>query len=198
MRCNTVFSAPFMVIILLIVSRGVGAIPIQQNVVDNYVQLNHFGPVGQSFIAEYSQVSATVWISDYNQQVDPSDFEISYDVYEGTGTAGLLVGSGEFSVPTDGYLGWATLNLSEYVLQIGDTYSIMLNNGNARWSIGFSETDSYAGGQMILSQDPHNLFPDYSQYDLAFQLDSVSVTEPSGVFLMLIAIFSYRRRHHVS
>ncbi len=172
----------------LSVSGVVNALPIQQNVVDNYAQIQHFGPVGQSFVAEDIYVTADFWITEYNQFVAPSDYDISFSLYEGTGTGGNLVGAGSLSGLSDGFLGWAGFDLSAYILNIGSTYSLMIDNDNARWGFGFAESNLYSSGQLILSQDPTNIFPNYSQYDMAFRINPVQVTEPFSIILFLMGI----------
>ena len=174
----------------LALSGTVYALPIEQNVVDSYGQINHFGPVGQSFVAEDSFVTADLWITEYNQHIDPTDYDISYYLYEGTGSSGALIGGGTYSGLTDDYAGWVEFDLSMYSLNVGSTYSVMVYNDNARWGFGFTQSDLYSGGQLLLSQDPNNSFPGFDQYDAAFRINptTASVPEPSSVALVLLGI----------
>jgi hypothetical protein len=172
------------IVFFLAIAASVRASPIYQDAISTYAQIRHFGPVGQSFIAEDNHVRAKFWIAECNQHIAPSDYDIDYYLYEGTGADGTLLGSHKYFGLTDGYIGWIEFDVSEHALTIGNTYSVMLNNDNARWGFGFAKSDHYAGGHLILSQDPHNTFPGSELYDATFQI----VPEPSSTALLLMGI----------
>ena len=122
MKVLSIARVSLIILSCLAISGAVYALPINQEVIDNYGQIHFFGPVGQSFIAEDNHVVANLWTTEYNQHSAPSDYDITYYLYEGNGAGGTLLDSGIFSGLIDGYWGWAEFDLYDSSLTIGNIY----------------------------------------------------------------------------
>ncbi len=147
--------------------------PIHQDVVDTYAQIRFHEP-SQNFLAEHSNVVVSVWISEYNRQVNDDSF--FFNVYD---TQGSRVTGGTITGMTDDYLDWVELDISDTDLTIGETYTVVLTNDTARWGFGYATSDKYSGGELFSSQNT-DLVPANRSYDLTFRVTPVPQALPSS------------------
>ncbi len=123
------------------------AFSIIQDFSDGDVSIKLFQP-GQSFTAEDSRIDiigAYVW--DRNDR-GQDDNTIDFFLYEGNGIMmqDALIISQEITLP-DGFSGYADVDVSSYVFNVGSQYTFFLDNNVARWDVELTwNTDPYSGG----------------------------------------------------
>jgi hypothetical protein len=159
------------------------AASIVQDSADAAYQINFHSPLGQTFTAEDSWIdSIGFYIQDFNPHIAPDDFDIGVSLYEGVGSSGNLLGSGIYNTLTNGYVGWADIDFSSVVLNVGSTYTAIVTDNTVRWGLSLSaNSDVYSGGSAIIFNE---LRPNS---DLRFRVlaSSKPVPEPASVLGLL-------------
>lgn len=116
-------------------------------------QVQAFEPIGQSFTAIDSNVTAGLYFDVSNPSpIAVNNDSIQYDLYAGTGTAGALLGSAAFFL-ADGFLGYHVVDFSAINLIIGNVYSLVASviGGSKYWGVQSFNNDVYSGGTRIFN-----------------------------------------------
>lgn len=139
-------------------------------------QVNYYEPIGQSFTAEDSLVSAGLYFDAINASEDNDD-QVAYSLYEGAGTSGTLLASSSFSLLT-GFEGFHMVDFSSVSLSVGNVYSLTASiiGDSSHWGIKTSNED-YAGGNSI----GNGVAP---SFDFALHIKPTTVPEPATLALL--------------
>lgn len=145
--------------------------------------------VGQSFTAEDPLIaSAGVYVVDFTIGSVASDTTIEYQLFEGFGTSGTLLGSRTFSGLSDGFAGYALVSFAGIPLTVGSTYTLMVSNDTTQWGVQSAFVDDlhpdyYTGGQALLWPTGEAGTP---PRDLRFEVlpEKVPVPEPATMILL--------------
>ena len=114
-------------------------------------QILAFSPIGQTFTAEDAFIQSIGFsLADFNPTFAPDDFSITVKLYEGIGTSGLLLGSGVFDQLVDDFNGWADVDFTSVVLNVGNSYTAIVEDDTVRWGVEAFNENLYLGGQAIL------------------------------------------------
>ena len=112
-------------------------------------------PIGQTFTAlsDYRLTHVSFYVADMNASVAPEDRSVTFELYEGVGTTGRLLGRREVDGLTDGFKGFVSADFSSVTLVDGHAYTAVLTNDTQRWgrvAIG----NQYAGGTALYADAP--------------------------------------------
>ena len=112
-------------------------------------------PIGQIFtaISDHRLAYAAMYMGDMNAAVAPDDHTVEFQLYEGIGTSGRLLGTRESPVLADGFAGWVAVDFGAVTLQAGAIYTIVLENDTARWG-RMACGNQYAGGMALYAGAP--------------------------------------------
>ncbi|MFB3894245.1 MAG: hypothetical protein ACE15C_19745 [Phycisphaerae bacterium] len=107
-------------------------------------------PIGQTFtaISDNRLSMVSMYVADMNASVAPTDYSITFSLYEGIGTQGRLLGTRAYTALSDGFSGYAAVDFSSVTLVDGEMYTVALSNDTARWGrvvVG----NQYAGGTAL-------------------------------------------------
>jgi hypothetical protein len=155
------------------------------------VQVEYFGPIGQSFTAIDDQlVSIGFKLGTLNQGF-PND-PVTVDLYSGTGTGGTLLASDTLTLPASlDYTAFTNFDFSGTTLTVGGIYSavVSIDGSSPHTGIGLSLTDTYSGGTAF-SQNLGDAGCNPGACDLAFQVVGTSaagaVPEPATWAMMIL------------
>ncbi|HPM83234.1 MAG TPA: PKD domain-containing protein, partial [Candidatus Anammoximicrobium sp.] len=112
-------------------------------------------PIGQTFTAISDNRLDTIsfYVSDMNASVAPTDYSLTFELYEGIGTSGRLLGRREYVGLSDGFSGFIAADFSSVTLVDGDMYTAVLTNDTARWG-RVACGNQYAGGTALYAGSP--------------------------------------------
>jgi hypothetical protein len=145
-------------------------------------QIQAVEPLGQTFQAEDSSIrSIGFYLTDLNPQF-PTDHSVSISLYQGEGSAGLLLGSRTINGIPDGFPGFVAADFSSVTLTVGQTYTAYLSDATPRWGVAVGEPNPYANGQAIALGD---FRPDL---DLLIEVVPHATPEPATLPLLGIAL----------
>ena len=135
-------------------------------------QIDYFEPIGQSFLAEDSNVSIALNIKAINPSSPNSD-PLSFSLYEGDGFNGSLLDSQEFVV-SDDFEGWYDVDFSSNDLNVGTTYTVgaTVLGTSPFWGVRDSNS-TYENGSGYLTYLRSPLYEGESGFDLAFRVTPV-------------------------
>jgi len=151
---------------------------------NGWYQIQHFEPIGQSFTAEESHsLLAGMYVGDGNESHAPNDYLITIKLFSGAGifTSDHELLSQEVDLHSIGARGYANLDISSILFDVGSSYTIALYNDNPRWGLEVGG-DLYSGGMFYASGIGH------SGTDARFQVVSAPVPEPSTFALVGLGI----------
>lgn len=181
----------------------VQAASIIQDQTNGAIQILHASSIGQTFTAEdafiesigFSIADFSSFGEDVNSSLVPNDFSITVKLYEGIGTNGTLVGSGVFNQLFDDFNGWADVDFTSVVLNVGNTYTAIVEDENFRWGVEYFDANAYLGGHVL---SPSGRVGDAENVDLRFRVlvretpTPTSVPEPgtvAGLSLLGLSLF---------
>jgi len=187
------FSGAVCASVISLISVSANAALIVQDSQTGSYQISFNSPIGQTFTAEDSAiVSIGFFIADLNASFAPNDFDLTAKLYEGVGDSGVLLSSATFSGLSTGFKGFVDFDLNASGLQVGGTYTAVIENDTERWSVGknticrktgpgtpvqcFTETD-YIGGSAIVNGTLD------TNEDLMFTVSPSSVPLPASIYL---------------
>jgi len=155
-----------------------------QDVSSGWNQIHYFQPIGQSFTAEESHALwAGMGVRDGNESSAPNDYLITMKLFWGAGifTADHELLSQEVDLHAIGTRGYANLDISSIMFDVGSSYTIALYNDTARWG---AELDGnlYSGGVFYSDGTAR------PNADARFQVVSAPVPEPSTFALVGLGI----------
>jgi hypothetical protein len=174
------------------------ATPIIQDVGPGEIGIQFASAVGQTFTALDPLIDTMgIYVSDVNAEFNPLDLSVDYQLYEGAGVGGALLGSRTINLLA-GFRGYADVSFAGIPLVVGSVYTLaIVNDDTLRWFVSFADGDPYAGGSMMT-------FGDLSlNRDLRFHIfpeaDAIPVPEPIsfvlvGAGLIGAGVCRYRRR----
>jgi CSLREA domain-containing protein len=112
-------------------------------------------PLGQTFTAISNNRLSTVafYVADMNASVAPDDDSVTFELYEGVGTGGRLLGRREYTGLATGHTGFIEVDFSAVTLVDGDVYTAVLANDTARWG-RVACGNQYAGGTALYANSP--------------------------------------------
>jgi hypothetical protein len=112
-------------------------------------------PIGQTFtaISNNRLSSVAFYVADMNASVAPTDYSLTFELYEGVGTSGRLLGRREYTELSDGFSGFISVDYSAVTLVDGDVYTAVLINDTARWG-RVACGNQYAGGTALYANSP--------------------------------------------
>jgi hypothetical protein len=144
-------------------------------------QIKAYQPIGQSFKAEDANVSLIGFhVFDVNQFVDPLDLALEIKLFQGEGnfSPGALLFAQTVNL-TANYNGWADIDVSSIIFNVGSQYTFALYNDTARWGVG-GGYNPYANGQAYIFAAPSPTI------DLNFHVvpGSAPVPEPATMLLL--------------
>ena len=118
-------------------------------------QIQVGAPIGQSFTAISGNRLADIsmYVVDMNAGAAPTDYSLTFELYEGEGAGGSLLGRTEYTGLTDGFSGFITADFSSVTLQEGQVYTIILLNDTQRWG-RMACGNQYGGGTAIYAGVP--------------------------------------------
>jgi hypothetical protein len=141
--------------------------------------------VGQSFTAEDALIDTVgVFVVDFTIGSVATDSTIVYDLYDGFGWAGTLLGSRTYSGLSEGFDGYADVSFAGIPLVVGSIYTLRVSNDTLQWGV---ESDFagggvyYPGGTALL---PPSGGPGTPPRDLRFHVLPEVVPEPGTVILL--------------
>lgn len=129
-------------------------------------------PIGQTFqaISDNGLDAISMYLTDMNASTAPDAYSVTFELYEGIGTGGRLLGEREYTKLSDGFSGYVEVDFSAVTLADGEMYTIAVTNDTARWgrqAVG----NQYAGGTALYAGAPSPtagaLFRVHWQPDLA-------------------------------
>ena len=167
------------------------------------VQVDYFETVGQSFTAEFTDLTS---IAFYYLTMNPgaSNDPFTMFLYEGAGVGGPQLGSVSFSLPYsppgNSTYGYYDADFSSIDLVIGSVYTagVRVDGTSPLWGLAWGG-DTYTGGQLY-SGNPNNFCGDGATCDLRFRVigEAGAVDVPTATTLPLlglaIAALGYSRR----
>ncbi len=112
-------------------------------------------PIGQTFTAISGNRLSTVsmYVADMNPEEAPTDYSLTFELYEGIGTSGRFLGRREYTNLVDSFSGFVTVDFSAVTLVEGWMYTITLDNDTPRWGrmiVG----NQYGGGTALYADAP--------------------------------------------
>lgn len=108
------------------------------------VQIHFYEPIGQSFTALDNQLQGFEFqFTAINAHLTSAPITLS--ILDGAGTAGPVLASSTFSLPT-GFFGFAGASFAQ-ALVTGHAYTAVLHTDTAYWGIRVQQAATYAGGQ---------------------------------------------------
>jgi hypothetical protein len=155
------------------------------------VQVEYFGPIGQSFTAIDDQlVSIGFKLGTLNASF-PND-PVTVDLYSGAGTGGTLLASDTLTLPDylDG-TAFTDFDFSGTTLSVGGIYSAVVSivGSSPHTGIGLSSADPYSGGAAF-GQNLGDAGCNPGACDLAFQVVGTSAAgalpEPATWAMMIL------------
>lgn len=150
-------------------------------------QIKAFSPIGQTFTAEDSSIySIGFYVEDFNPSFAPNDFTLTVSLYEGIGIEGNFLGkSSNIYNLTNGYSGWVDTNFSSVALNVGESYTAILEDDTVRWGVQVTY-DVYSGGFAIAFNEPTNADLRFRVLTSASQI-TAPVPEPVTISGTLLA-----------
>ena len=141
--------------------------------------------VGQSFTAEDGLIDTVgVFVVDFTIGSVATDSTIVYDLFEGFGSAGNLLGSRTYSGLSEGFKGYADVSFAGIPLAVGSVYTLRVSNDTPQWGVE-SDFDGagayYPGGAALL---PPSGEPGTPPRDLRFHVLPEVVPEPGTIVLL--------------
>jgi hypothetical protein len=112
-------------------------------------------PIGQTFtaVADSRLSTISMYIADMNANVAPDDHSVTFELYEGLGTGGRLLGRREYTALTDDFSGFVTVDFSSVTLTANEMYTMVLKNDTARWG-RVACGNQYGGGTALYADAP--------------------------------------------
>jgi hypothetical protein len=168
------------------------------------VQIDYFETVGQSFTAEFTDLTS---IAFYYLTMNPSASNDPFTMflYEGAGVGGTQLGSVSFSLPYsppgNSTYGYYDADFSSIDLVIGSVYTagVRVDGTSPLWGLAWGG-NNYTGGQLYSSNN-QNFCGDGATCDLRFRVigEAGAVDVPTATTLPLlglaIAVLGYSRRN---
>jgi len=167
------------------------------------VQVDYFETVGQSFTAEFADLTS---IAFYYTTMNPGSANDPFTMflYEGAGFGGTQLGSVSFSLPYsppgDSTYGYYDADFSSIDLVVGSVYTagVKVDGTSPLWGLAW-EGDNYSGGQ-VYSGNPNDFCGDGATCDLRFRVigEAAVVAVPTTTTLPLLGLaftaLGYSRR----
>ena len=167
---------------------------ILQNQFDQIAQIAAFQPIGQSFVAEDSQI--TVGIAFGFEEINPGapNSPLEMRLYQGEGFAGSLLSVVPFSLPM-GFIGFFDVDFSSVSLDVGALYTaaVTVPSLSPLWGVQFSTSDVYPVGRLVTDNPAfYEIFcgsaTNTQCADLRFRVMSLNIPEPAMWPLLAIAL----------
>jgi hypothetical protein len=197
-------------VVLVLASPGVArATEILQNQFDAIAQIAAFQPIGQSFVAEATQVQVAIAFG--FEEVNPGfpNEPLEMSLYQGEGLGGPLLSTVTFSLP-NGFTGFFNVDFSSVLLDVGAVYTaaVSVPTSSPLWGVQFSTSDVYPFGRLVTDNSTfYEIFcgsaTNTQCADLRFRVTSATIPEPGLWSLLLAIVFASslklrRRRHPLS
>ena len=141
-------------------------------------QIQWYEPIGQSFLAEDSNVFIAFSLYPINPPYDPSD-PLVYSLYDGDGLGGSLLSSQNIVAPS-GHSGWFPVDFTSVDLTLGNTYTAAISIvGSSPYWGATGVGNVYADGQGYLDGVA---YPNLDNCLLVTPADAVP--EPATILLL--------------
>ncbi len=171
-----------------------------QEQINSVSQIIGSSPLGQTFTAEDQYIQTVgLRILDMNAFIAPDDHDLVVKLYSGIGNGGTLIAASTVDDIPDGQLeyDWVLFDFSSVSLNIGEMYSIFVEDDTQRWGAAMNQHSlsdgtpllgsiDYTGGDMI---ELGVLDP---RADLTFMI--TPVPEPATIALLALGGLMLRRR----
>lgn len=155
------------------------------------IQVNHFEPLGQSFVAEDSNVFIAFSLNVINPHVDYSN--LIYSLYEGAGFLGSHLGSRTIA-PQIYHDGWYDVDFSTITLTSGSIYTAGIEavGDSAYWGIYYQD-NIYDHGTAYIFSSPA------ATEDMSLRVQATEpIPEPCTILLLstgLIGLALIKRKN---
>lgn len=185
-RCSIILGILFMAV-------SAHASIIQDTNAGWWLQIQYAQPIAQSFTAVDSHSSwAGMYVGDGNQGYN--DFTLTMKLFSGDGifTSDHLLLSRDVDISSIGSQGYADLDVSSILFDIGSSYTIALYNDTPRWGALLINSNLYDGGMLYSGFGP------IPNGEARFHVLAEPVPEPSTFALIgigLVGIGLMRRKY---
>ena len=160
----------------------------------NY-QIQYAAPVGQTFIAEDTQIQ-TIGFGLLDMNPANPQVAVLCSLYEGVGSGGALLGTASAMPPADVDVDsdMVGFDFSSVILTVGQSYSALLSTTNIRWGMTLYDIrdhgfDPYLGGTVILFGSVNG------DYDARFRVvPAEAIPEPASLALLGLGALALTRR----